>query len=102
MKKRAKTMAWGSQQRMVKPDKAGTWLSRLSLMLVLSALAGVPALAQTVNEYQMKAAYLYNLAKFVEWPAESFKTAGDPITICVLGPSPIIQTLYEAENGEPR
>ena len=32
-----------------------------------------------VSEYQVKAAYLYNFAKFVEWPAESFSGASAPL-----------------------
>src|SRR5204862_8308834 len=47
--------------------------------------AGEPA----SKEYQVKAAFLYNFAKFVEWPAQSFPDAGTPIVIGVLGESPI-------------
>jgi hypothetical protein len=40
--------------------------------------------AQTVSEYEVKAAYIYNLAKFVEWPARSFRNASAPMRFCVL------------------
>ncbi len=73
---------------------------RLSFALVLGALVTAGARGQPINEYQMKAAYVYNLVKFVEWPPEAFKSASDPITICVLGQSPILQTLNEAVSGE--
>ena len=75
-------------------------LRSLGLGLLLGGLVGASAPAQSVNEYQMKAAYVYNLAKFVEWPADTFKTARDPIGICVLGQSPIFAPLSEAVNGE--
>lgn len=78
----------------------GNLWRRVCVALVLGALTSAGGLAQTVNEYQMKAAYVYNLAKFVDWPAEAFKTASDPLTICVLGQSPILVTLNEAVNGE--
>lgn len=37
------------------------------------------------TEYQIKAAFIYNFAKFVEWPADAFSTDTAPITIGVLG-----------------
>jgi len=72
--------------------------SRLSLAILL-VLAGGSARAQ-VDEYQVKAAFLYNFAKFVEWPPDTFKTARDPITICVLGPNPFGNALEEAVTGK--
>jgi hypothetical protein len=46
-----------------------------------------------VTEYQVKAAFLYNFAKFVEWPAQSFASAAAPLKICVLGANPFDQDL---------
>src|ERR1039458_8812121 len=40
--------------------------------------------AQTVSEYQVKAAYVYNFSKFVEWPAQAFASPTAPIRLCVL------------------
>jgi hypothetical protein len=60
----------------------------------------IPSLwAQSPDEYQVKAAFLYNFAKFVEWPAQSFKTANDPIVICVLGKDPFGNVLDEPMKG---
>jgi YfiR/HmsC-like len=97
--KRARTTSRGRQHGPVKPGTR-PWLYRLGRALALSMLAALPATAQLVDEYQMKAAYVYNLAKFVEWPAAAFKTAGDPITICVLGQSPIVESLNAAVKEE--
>lgn len=36
----------------------------------------------------MKAAFLFNFTKFVEWPEASFADAGHPIVIAVLGRNP--------------
>ena len=66
-------------------------------MLVLLAL---PAHAQTVDEYQVKAAFLYNFAKFVEWPPEAFRSPADPITICTLIRNPFGGALEEAVAGK--
>ncbi len=38
-------------------------------------------------EYQLKAAFLYNFAKFVEWPAETGRSA-DSFTFCIGGEEP--------------
>ena len=64
------------------------------LLMMLSGLlcpgpACVRAETGQASEYQVKAAYLYHFAKFVEWPAD---TAGKPpatLTIAVLGKSSI-------------
>src|SRR5260370_7682249 len=74
--------------------------SRLRRAYLLAVLLAIAASAQPVNEYQLKAAYVYNLAKFVEWPAGTFKNAADPIAICVLGQSPIQRSLEEAAHAE--
>ena len=42
--------------------------------------AGTPEL----SEYQVKAAYFYNFATFVEWPKETFSSATEPMKLCVL------------------
>jgi len=65
--------------------RAGT-LGAILLVCTVTMLAGAEAEA---SEYQIKAAFLYNFAKFVEWPPETFKDAGTPIHICVLGSSPV-------------
>jgi len=57
------------------------------LGLVLCSVA-VAAAAQSASEYQVKAAFLFNFAKFVEWPTEAFPTADAPLQICVLGQDP--------------
>lgn len=36
------------------------------------------------DEYDLKAAYLYNFARFTEWPAG----VGDTLTLCIYGPDP--------------
>jgi len=40
------------------------------------------------GEYKVKAAYLYNFAKFVEWPAEVFADPSLPLNVCVYGKDP--------------
>jgi hypothetical protein len=45
-----------------------------------------PADAQsTQREYQIKAAFVYNFVKFVDWPAAALPETSDTINVCVLG-----------------
>jgi len=44
-------------------------------------------------ESQVKAAFLYNFAQFVEWPRETFRNSSDPINLCILGLTPVGRTL---------
>lgn len=55
---------------------------------VLLAAPGAHSAEAVSKEYQIKAAFLYNFAKFVEWPPQSFTDPGSPITIGVLGQNP--------------
>lgn len=55
---------------------------------------------QPALEYQVKAAFLYNFAKFVEWPPQSFKSPQDPISICILGQNPFGDALVETVHGK--
>jgi len=40
------------------------------------------------TEYQIKAAFLFNFAKFVQWPQAAFTGAASPIVVGVLGENP--------------
>ena len=75
---------------------------RVLRMLVIVALSLTSARAQspTADEYQVKAAFLYNFAKFVEWPPDSFATASAPIRICILGRNPFGRNLSEITEGK--
>jgi len=42
-------------------------------------------LSQEGNEYQIKAAVLYNLARMVEWPNDKLVNVNTPITFCFYG-----------------
>ena len=58
----------------------------VAFLLVCSALAlPAPGIGQSVDESQVKAAYLYNFIKFVEWPPALFPNPDEPFVICVLG-----------------
>jgi hypothetical protein len=63
-------------------------------------LGPVLGMAQSVSEDQVKAAYLFNFAKFVEWPAEPFIATGSPITFCTLGRTRVADELDSSVRGK--
>jgi hypothetical protein len=71
-----------------------TYCRRLALLLWLvgwQLLPGIDnALAQTTSaeEYAVKAAFLYNFAKFVNWPENDFASLDAPLVIGVYGGNP--------------
>lgn len=46
-------------------------------------------------EYPVKLAFLYNITKFVEWPADAFRDPTAPLVICVVGADPFRADLEE-------
>jgi hypothetical protein len=68
--------------------------------LIITVAMASNARAQAVDEYQVKAAFLFNFAKFVEWPPHSFASPSDPISICVLGTNPFGHALEEVVRGK--
>jgi len=68
--------------------------------IFLGMLLGAPASGQPMDEYEVKAAFLYNFARFVEWPTQSFQTRQDPIVVCVLGRNPFGNALQEVIRGK--
>ena len=63
-------------------------------MLLPSALA-----AASVGESDVKAAFILNFIKFVEWPASAFSSPEDPILISVVGKDPIGDSI-DGLNGK--
>ena len=53
--------------------------------------------AQTSNEYEVKAAFLYKFASFVEWPPESVNV---PLCIAVVGQDPFGAALDDVVKGK--
>lgn len=61
-------------------------------LVVFAALCSGSAQAQLADEYEVKAAFLFNFGEFIEWPMESASAAA-PFRICVLGEDPFRENL---------
>ena len=56
------------------------------LFLLAALLFGVRVEAQApMDESQVKAMFVYNFLKFVEWPSDSSLRAGDPFVVLIIG-----------------
>lgn len=71
---------------LIRPSRGSHWKC-LAMRVVVCCLAVVTQ-AQSATEYQVKAAFLFNFAKFVEWPADAFPGVDAPLQICLLGQDP--------------
>jgi YfiR/HmsC-like len=76
--------------------------SAFLLALITGAAALIPTFLQAEEplEYDVKAAFLLNFTKFIEWPAEAFASSAAQISICVLGEDSFGSTLDQIVSGE--
>ena len=83
--------------------------SVLSFRLLLAAVAAAWALVATPalpaqnarpTDYLVKATYLYNFGRFVEWPRKAATAQSGPFTVCVFGQDPFGPSLDATLAGE--
>jgi hypothetical protein len=85
-------------------------VQRGSLFRLAALAAGLSAAAARAQpdapartpptEYAVKAAFLYNFARFVEWPPDAFHDAQEPFVIVVLGQDPFGAVLDDTVAGK--
>jgi hypothetical protein len=89
------------KKQRIRLTPAANWvLFILSFSFPLVYAAASFAELNSPSEYQIKAAFLYNFAKFIEWPASTFRNPKQPIGICVFGRDPFGPALEEALYGK--
>jgi hypothetical protein len=71
----------------------------LSLVWLLTVGAG-RAQESPPTEYQLKAAFLLNFAKFVEWPPAAFAETRSPILLGILGENPFGDAVEQTIRGK--
>jgi hypothetical protein len=83
------------------------WQRRRMAVVIIAfigcATLGVSPLARaqdSISEYQVKAAYLFNFVKFVEWPEEAFPDPLAPIVIGIAGDDPFGSALPQVVIGK--
>lgn len=73
------------------------------LALLLSLFLGTnrgTAVDKPLSEYQIKALFLFNFAKYVAWPTDTFANDKTPLVIGVLGENKIGDGLNESVKGK--
>jgi YfiR/HmsC-like len=76
------------------------YATALAALLSLAYTTPTRAQASPTVEYQVKAAFLLNFAKFIEWPPDVFKNDTAPITFCVFGHDPFGSALDDILLGK--
>jgi hypothetical protein len=80
---------------LLRPGRAFLALLTVTVGLVLTAAEdGAAGL-----EYKVKAGYLINFAKFVEWPDAALPEAGTPLVIGLITPGEFVRTMEEVLAG---
>jgi hypothetical protein len=68
-----------------------------ALAVCLCGAASAPAAAQTTAS-TLKAAFLYNFAKFTEWPADALAPA-QRLSLCIMGDTSVADALEQTIQG---
>jgi len=70
------------------------------VVVVLVLFIGSQARADSTasREYQVKAAFLYNFIKFVDWPKEKTADSNEPIIIGIIGEDPFEKAFQPIKN----
>ena len=78
-------------------------LLALAVLCLALAFGVFPEVAEgqgAASEYELKAAMLLNLTRFVEWPASAHADAQDPIVLCILGRDPFGDSLTSLASSQ--
>lgn len=70
------------------------------LLAALAGASGEAARAAAFQEYQVKAVFLLNFARFVDWPPGERGAPDQPIDICIAGKNPFGAFLEDAVRDE--
>lgn len=72
-----------------------------SLILILCFVVSVNLRASsTVEEYSVKAAFLFHFAQFVDWPDGTFSKPDSPLVYCTIGEDPFQGALEATFKGK--
>ena len=72
---------------------------RLVVIMLLLMVSQGRADSASSREYQIKAAFVYNFIKFVEWPKEKVADSNEAMTIGILGKDPF-GDIFESINDK--
>jgi YfiR/HmsC-like len=84
-----------------KRGRRGQWAAAmLAAFVLLGGCWAARGQESGAGEYQVKAAFLFHFAQFVEWPPQTFSGAGAPLTYCTVGDDPFRGALDQSLTGK--
>ena len=85
-------------------NRAIMTVRRLIIAMLMMLLAQAPHAwtqdSEQSSEYLIKAGYIYNFAKLVEWPASAFAQPDSPIVIGIVGTDPFGPIIDKVLEGK--
>lgn len=93
-------LTWDWKPGHLRLAKASRRAFRCGLTIILAGSLNAGLRVQAVNEYQVKAAFLYNFAKFVEWPDPPAGPSKETLTLCIVGQDPFGDILDQVTKGK--
>jgi hypothetical protein len=95
----ATTRPWWWRRNRLRP---GHRVVVASVIFLAASVCGRQRAAATGAplEYEVKAAFLFRFAQFVEWPPDTFKGTSEPFTYCTIGEDPFHGALERTLNGK--
>jgi hypothetical protein len=110
MREGVASVPWPSRQgRQNDPERPGAKPVRAParaaafLLLACAGTSGAPGAdpgPPPSFEHEVKASFVYTVAKFVDWPEGAFETPESPLIFGILGDDPIEDPLQRATNGK--
>ena len=74
------------------------WIAAIALLCATCALLATGQ--SQVEEYRLKAAFLFHFSQFVEWPTNALPDAGGALVFCVMGDDPFRGDLEGTVQGK--
>jgi hypothetical protein len=97
---KAEAQGTNANRMRMRPRAVSRNLMVVSLAVLLVTVSSAPPRARgessNTSEYDVKAAFLFHFAQFVEWPAGTFKDASSPLTYCTIGGDPFAGALDQS------
>jgi len=88
----------GCGQRMTRIQYGMLLRGAAGILFLLGILFPSTTAAEGIGEGDVKAAFVFNFIRFVEWPASAFRSPEDPIVLSVLGNDPTAAALASLDG----
>lgn len=72
----------------------------VALLLLSIFICSIKSSAQARSEFEVKAAFLFNFAKFVDWQPDLFPAPDTALKICVIGENPFGPEFAQSMEGK--